>query len=154
MDLNEVQSAIEAAKRANGSVSKTASQNTPANTETFDKQAALKKEAETYIARGRLQAQGFIAEVLDVVDNMYKQALSSQTNMRDSGGVQQGGSKITEPGSLTSDGGNALPTSKDNPSKKKIDETKSVKHLLEDSGAPHGQVAVHKSEARINNVSK
>lgn len=143
MDLGDVQTAINSAKRASGEATKTAS---ATSTGGFNKQAALKKEAETLLARGRLMAQGFVTEVLTQADNLMKQALNE--------GGKINGSKITESGSLMADGGNALPTNKENPGKSKIDET-GVKHLKEtDSIAPHDQVAVHKSEARINKVSK
>ena len=143
MDLSAIQSAIDAANEA----TKTAGAKTPEpKGSDLEKQAALKKEAETLVGRGRLMAQGFVTELLNQADSLYKQALN------DGGKVT--GSKITESGSLMADSGNALPTSKDNPGKGKIDEKKSVKHLMEDSIAPHGQVAVSKSESRINSVSK
>jgi len=144
MDLGDVQTAINSAKSASAEATKTASA-VNNGTGGFDKKAALKKEAETLLARGRLMAQGFVTEVLNQADNLMKQALN------DGGSVN--GSKITESGSLMADGGNKLPTNKENPGKSKIDET-GIKHIKEDSIAPHDQVAVHKSEARINKVSK
>lgn len=149
MDLSDVQNAINSAKSANAEATKTAGAKTPTNKggEGIDKKAELKKEAETLFARGRIMGQGFVTEVLTQADNLQKRALN------EGGKVNEGGSKITEQGSLMADGGNALPTSKDNPSKGKIDET-GVKHIKEDSLAPHGQVAVNKSESRINKASK
>jgi hypothetical protein len=145
MDLSAIQSAIDAANAANAEATKTAGVTQRPESSDLEKQAALKKEAETLIGRGRLMAQGFVTELLNQADTLYKQALN------DGGKVT--GSKITESGSLMADGGNKLPTNKENPGKSKIDETK-VKHLKEDSIAPHGQVSVSKSESRINSASK
>lgn len=145
MDLSAIQSAIDAAKDATSEATKTAKDRTPQGSD-LEKQAALKKEAETLIGRGRLMAQGFVTELLNQADSLYKQALN------DGGSIS--GSKIKETGSMMTDTGNSLPSSKDNVGKGKIDEKKSVKHLKEEDLKPHQQVAVNKSESRINAVSK
>jgi len=146
MDLSAIQSAIDAASEANNEATKTAGAKTPEpKSSDLEKKAALKKEAETLIGRGRLMAQGFVTEILNQADALYKQALN------DGGSVS--GATISESGSMETETGNKLPTSKNSPGKK-IDEKKSVKHLMEDSLAPHQQVAVNKSESRINSVSK
>jgi len=145
MDLSAIQSAIDAANDANAEATKTASAKTPQGSD-LEKKAALKKEAETLIGRGRLMAQGFVTELLNQADSLYKQALNE-------GGKIQGAT-ISESGSMMTETGNKLPTSKNSPGKSKIDETKSVKHLTEDDLKPHQQVAVNKSESRINAVSK
>lgn len=149
MDLSAIENAINAANATDGAeATKTAGDESTEPKQGQEKNAALRKEAETLIGRGRLMAQGFVTEVLNQADSLYKQALN------EGGSVQEGGSKITEQGSLMTETGNALPTSKDNPSKGKIDEKKSVKHIKEEDLAPHQQVAVNKSESRINSASK
>jgi hypothetical protein len=145
MDLSAIQSAIDAANDANAEATKTASAKTPESSD-LEKKAALKKEAETLIGRGRLMAQGFVSELLTQADSLYKQALNEGGNVS--------GATISEPGSMATETGNKLPTSKNKPPKNDIDETKAVKHVMEESLEPHQSVAVNKAESRINRVSK
>lgn len=104
------------------------------------KLAALAQDA---IAVGRLMAHGLLTE-------MRKEAAAAWNKQSSLEGGHVSGSKITETGSVT-EAANALPTSKDNPSKSKIDET-STKHLTEKELVL--PTKVQKSESRIKAVSK
>lgn len=107
---------------------------------------ALLKTAEDLYNGGQIFAKGF-------VDFMLKSgAAALKTALHDGGKIERGGSTISEPGSMMTEKGNALPTSINNPGKGKIDEKKSVKHLTEaDLNSPMAQ---NKSEARINKAMK
>lgn len=152
-DLKDLEEVVQKQASANGQPDKKAA--APAgttkeasvnpNTEQLRKEALL-KTAEDLYSGGQIFARGF-------VDYMRKVgAASLKTALNAGGKIEQGGSTISEPGSMMTEKGNALPTSVNNPGKGKIDEKKSVKHLTEaDLSSPMAQ---NKSEARINKAMK
>ena len=148
-DTKSIDEVIDAQLAGDNGQSKTASAKKQAGaTKTaseLQKEAAAKEAKDSY-ARGSLMGKGFVDYVLKTAASIGKTA--ETTNMSDGGNQEDGGSKVTEPGSMMTDTGNKLPTSKDNPGDGKIDESKSVKHLTEDD-LSHSPPNVAKAEARI-----
>jgi len=155
-DTKSIDEVIDAQLAGGDGQSKTAAAKKPASAGTTKTAAALQKEAaakeakDSY-ARGSLMGKGFVDYVLKTAANIGKTA--ETTNMSDGGNQEDGGSKVNEPGSMMTDVGNKLPTSKDNVGPNKTDESKSVKHLTEDD-LDHSPPNVSKAEARIEKAMK